>query len=518
MTNDLMEFWAQPPEDPFDAFFLHAPVFMHSIDADSRIIKISESWAGVLGYKPKDMVGRPLTDFMTEASRERAETVNLPTFMETGKLAATPYDFVKRDGSPFPITLSSIAQFDETGSFVRSLAVIYENSETALSARAIEENRAKSRFLAAMSHEIRTPMNAILGFAQLLRRSDLDKKQIAQLDAIISAGNNLMRLLSDLLDLSRLESGRMRVTKEPFNLHKMVDEIMDLWHSNAFEKGIRLRCTFDRNVPVRISSDANRIRQVLNNFLSNAIKFTQDGIVTLTVEEIERDENDRVLRFQVIDAGPGISDDQMEQLFVPFVQGQDGLRTDQDGWGLGLSICQHIASILEAKVYCERRTDAGGMIFSLDLPVEAIPSVVDETGRNHPKPQIIHTDGPGLRVLVAEDNIMNQDVVESMLVELGHTVTVVSNGFEAINQLQDQEFDLVLMDVSMPGLDGVGATEQIRNFAGERRNVPIIAVTGNITARARKMYRSMGMNDYIPKPVSLEDLGRAIYRATSGIN
>lgn len=511
-----MDFWANSPEDPFDAFFLHAPVLMHAIDAKGTLVKVSRFWAETLGYEPEEMVGRKSVEFLTEESREKAVREVLPEFMANGRIRDVSYQFVKKDGSVLDVLLSATAQYDKQGQFERSLAIIFDNSEAASSKSAQAENQAKSRFLAAMSHEIRTPMNAILGFAQLLRRSNLDNKQVAQLDAIISAGNNLMRLLSDLLDLSRLEAGRMQVIKEPFNLHKLIDEVMDLWHSNAFEKGLRLRCTLDRNVPIRVSSDSGRIRQVLNNFLSNAIKFTQEGSVTLTVEEVSRKGTESVIRFEVTDTGQGLDEDALQKLFIPFVQIDTSQNGNTGGWGLGLSICQHIASLLGAKVSGKGLEGGAGSCFTLEIPLVVVPSyVVPEraaalAGADLP-------EGPGLSVLVAEDNIMNQDVIESMLVELGHNVTVVSNGFEAINKLQDQNFDLILMDISMPGLDGVGATEQIRAFSGDRRDVPIIAVTGNITSGARELYKSMGMNDYIPKPVSLDDLGRAIYRATSGI-
>ena len=516
MARDILDFWAGSPDDPFDAFFKLAPVMMHCVDAQFELTNVSVFWAETLGYKPDEMIGKKVTDFLTKESREYALTVVLPETFSEGRIHNVSYNFVKKDGTILPVLLSATAQYDPSGNFMRLLAVIFDNSEAVHSAKAVEENKAKSRFLAAMSHEIRTPMNAILGFAQLLRRSNLDNKQSAQLDAIIAAGNNLMRLLSDLLDLSRLEAGKMQVVKDPFNLHKMIDEVMDLWHSNAFEKGIRLRCTLDRDVPVRVNNDVGRIRQVLNNFLSNAIKFTDEGLVSLVVEEISRNELESVVRFSVIDSGPGIEKEAMDRLFVPFVQMDAGLKTEQEGWGLGLSICQHIATILSAKVYCAPRTDSHGMVFSFEVPFTTIPVVTDE--RALQGSDSLKASGPGVKILVAEDNIMNQDVIESMLVELGHNVTVVSNGFEAINKLQDHEFDLILMDVSMPGLDGVSATEQIRSFAGPRSNVPIIAVTGNITQGARELYRSMGMNDYIPKPVSLEDLGRAIYRATSRIN
>lgn len=516
MARNLLDYWSQAPEDPFGALFENAPIMMHAIDQDGLISNVSKFWANTLGYDPQEMIGRRATDFMTETGRKKVHAVFYPGLLKSGKISNTPLEFQHKDGHNMPVLVSAKSQKDAVGKMVECLAVIFDNSDSIIDANVVEENRAKSRFLAAMSHEIRTPMNAILGFAQLLRRSNLDNKQKAQLDAIISASQNLMRLLSDLLDLSRLEAGKMQLIKEPFNLHKMIDEVMDLWHSNAFEKGLRLRCTLDRDVAPRVVSDSGRIRQVLNNFLSNAIKFTDKGVITVEVEEVSRDQDISVVRFSVSDNGLGIPEEDRDRLFVPFVQTETGTSSAHQGWGLGLSICHHIATILNAKISCESNPDGQGMTFSFELPLKVLAQEIPET--RVLRPSDIPTKGSGLQVLVAEDNIMNQDVIESMLVELGHSVTVVSNGFEALKKLQDTEYDLILMDVSMPGLDGVSATEQIRNFANERRNVPIIAVTGNITSGAREMYRSLGMNDYIPKPVSLEDLGRVIYRAVSGIS
>lgn len=513
MSDRIIEYWKRAPEDQFDLFFLYAPVLMHALDEDMNIIKVSRFWAAKLGYKPDEMIGRKITDFMQEASAAKLSEGSFVEVASGKSIYNVEFEFQCRDGKVFPVLMSSSGQFDQDGQLMRSLAIILDNTEAAAAKKALEANNAKSRFLAAMSHEIRTPMNAILGFAQLLRRSELDRKQRSQLDAIVTAGNNLMRLLSDLLDLSRMEAGRMTIEHEVFRLTTMIDEVMDLWHSSAHEKGLRLRSTIDRDIPARVSSDSGRIRQILNNFLSNAIKYTEEGNITLSVEQTKREGDVCHLRFEVEDTGGGIAPDQVEKLFVPFVQVDARVAKEHGGWGLGLSICNHLAELLDATIGVESKPGIGSR-FYLDIPMQIAAETPVRT-RIRDESQITFQAENPLRILAAEDNLMNQELIENMLNEIGHEVVIVRNGFEAVNALQDMPFDLVLMDISMPGLDGVGATEQIRALSGEHRKIPIIAVTGNITTGARELYLSMGMNDYIPKPVSMQDLGAAIERATT---
>jgi len=266
---------------------------------------------------------------------------------------------------------------DGSGSVVARFCTFFEATEfrqteaqlnDAIS-RAAEASRAKSRFLAAMSHEIRTPMNAILGFAQLLKLSNLDDKREGHVDAIISAGGTLMNLLTDLLDLSKVEAGRMPVERRAFCLQEMIDQVVDWWRSSAIEKGLSLNLDLGNGLPAQIVSDPIRLQQVLNNFLSNALKYTNTGRVVLSVEELGRNANTSRLRFSVKDTGIGMTKAQIEGLFIPFLQIESNFGKERGGWGLGLSICKDIANLMGAKIGVES-APGEGTTFYFELDVE----------------------------------------------------------------------------------------------------------------------------------------------------
>jgi len=262
VSDRIMEFWKRAPEDQFDMFFDYAPILMHSVNKRMEVQKISRFWAAKLGYKPDEMIGRKMSDFAFNQTAKRIMERTFEDLLSGKNLYNVEFSFGTRGNEEVVALMSSSGQFDNTGQMIESLSIIFDHTEAAIAKRAVEASDAKSRFLAAMSHEIRTPMNAILGFAQLLRRSKLDEKQSGQIEAIISSGNSLMHLLSDLLDLSRIEAGKMAITKEPFDLINMIDDVMSLWQSSANERNLRLKSTLDYDIPRRISADSGRIRPI----------------------------------------------------------------------------------------------------------------------------------------------------------------------------------------------------------------------------------------------------------------
>jgi len=518
MKRSLLDTWLSAPDDAFEAFFELAPVFMFSATGDWKIARASRYWCDALRVDAAEMPGLPVLDLLTADSRRKAETETLPRFTETRLIEGAEFDFLRRDGSVLPVVLSARAQIDDTGRILRVLAVMFDNSEAraaqaalrAAIAEAKEANRAKSRFLAAMSHEIRTPMNAILGFAQLLKMSDLDDRRRAHVDAIQSAGGTLMTLLTDLLDLSQIEAGRMRIAAEAFDLDEMLDQLADWWEAGAAEKGLRLRIAKDKGLPPRIVSDKGRLQQVLNNYLGNAVKFTETGRITLAIEEIAQDGARRRIRFEVSDTGPGMSPAQTEQLFKPFVQvGADGSK-ERGGWGLGLSICHEIATAMNGTVGVRSELGAGSTFF-FEIDVDTVPGETEPADPPlRPAPTVAGT-GPDdrLSILVAEDNPMSRVMMEEMLTELGHRVTTTPDGLAALREIETRPYDIVFMDVMMPQLDGISATRRIRSAGPPRARTPIIGCSAH-TADAAS-YRAAGMDDFLPKPVDrtrLQDLIR----------
>ncbi|MEM8957501.1 MAG: response regulator [Pseudomonadota bacterium] len=516
MERDILEFWKQAPEDPFDVFFEHAPILMHSIDAEGRLQKVSRRWAETLGYDRDEMIGRKSVEFLTDASRDKAQTVVLPKFLETGTLENVEYEFVRKDGSIMPVVMSASSVLDKKGEFIRSLAIMFDNSEavqaraelTRKAAEAEEASRAKSRFLAAMSHEIRTPMNAIMGFAQLLQLSNLDETRRSHVRSILSAGGTLMNLLTDLLDLSLVEEGRMRVEKRPFELSAMLDQVSDWWCSSAREKGLKLTVASERGIPDRIVSDPGRLQQVLNNFLGNAVKFTDAGRISLSLEMVARDGDTARLRFEVSDTGPGMDAEQIALLFKPFVQIEADFGKERGGWGLGLSICHNIAEALDAEIGVTSEVGQGSVFF-FELPVEIAEPEQPAPTRGPAAPPAM-TASKALRVLLAEDNAMNQDILRTILHDMGHEVATAANGHEAVDLLGEDRFDLVLMDIMMPGLDGLGATRKIRENADFGDKIPIVACSAHVSKDAQQRYLKAGMDAFVPKPVDRNTLARVI--------
>lgn len=521
MERALLDSWLQAPDDAFEAFFEHAPVFMFSATADWQISRVSKYWCDAIGHDPDTVAGKSILGFLTPESRRKAETETLPGFTETRVIEGAQFDFLRADGSILPVVLSARAQIDETGRVIRVLAIMFDNSEARAAQAALsaaiaevkEANRAKSRFLAAMSHEIRTPMNAILGFAQLLKLSDLDGKPSAHVDAIQSAGSTLMNLLTDLLDLSQIEAGQMRIEAQAFDLDDLLDQLADWWQTAASDKGLRLRIVKDQGLPNMIVSDKGRIQQILNNFLGNAVKFTQTGHITLAIEEIEQLEGGRRIRFEVTDTGPGLSPAQTEQLFKPFVQVNADFGNDRGGWGLGLSISHEIATAMDGKVGVTSNPGIGSTFF-FEVEVGIIAGAVgaqrdDTSDRRLEAASDPVTDATALDILVAEDNAMSRTMMREMLTEMGHRVTTAPDGLAALDEIHARPYDLVFMDVAMPRLDGVSATKRIRKAPDPTRATPIIGCSAH-TADPDS-FRAAGMDDFLPKPVDrrrLQDLVR----------
>ncbi len=497
-----------------------APVMMHALDAEGRVTEVSRSWTDFTGYARDDLIGRDWRDLLTETARSVVcETVE-PTLHATGESRGAEIEVVAKSGDVLPVVHAARLVRDRRGRVLRSYGV-FACKGAAVEARrrfgeiareAEEASRAKSRFLAAMSHEIRTPLNAIMGFAQLLELSALDDKRRSHVKAIIGAGGALMNLLTDLLDLSLVEEGKMRIEPRAFDLIELLDQVADWWHSSTKQKGVRMIVSVDRGLPRQIIADPVRLQQVLNNFLGNAVKFTSQGTITLRASEVRREGGVSRLRFEVEDTGPGITPDQQAKLFRPFVQIESDFGKDRGGWGLGLSICANIARRVGGEIGVHSIPGEGSIFFfELDAPVSeaALPK------RNAPSmPLSRPANGPPLRILLAEDNKPNQDLMRLLLNDLGHEVVAVDDGFAAVAATLRDRFDLVVMDVMMPGLDGFAAAEQIRSAENPLHDVPIIACSAHVADEARRRYLAAGMNAFLPKPVDRDELRKVIGRMT----
>jgi signal transduction histidine kinase/CheY-like chemotaxis protein len=423
----------------------------------------------------------------------------------------------RKDGSTYPAAVSLF--LDESGDkpwmigFFRDIAEQkrFEGELVAARIAAESANRAKSAFLANMSHEIRTPMNGVLGMASLLRHTPLTDQQSGYLDKIESSGRHLISIISNILDLSKIEAGAMELVEEDFRLPDLVRDAIAIFETRIRAKGLRLLVDLS-HVPHALRGDRTRLAQALVNYLGNAVKFTDAGSIRLACALVESTDADCVLRFEVTDTGIGVTPEQQARLFEPFVQADMSSTRQYGGTGLGLALTRRIAQMMGGNTGVDSTPGRGSTFWltvRLRRGVDALAAPPDlPSGLAS---EAVRREFRDARVLLVEDEPMSREVAQAVLEELGLAVTSARNGAEAIRLFEAGDFDLVLMDLQMPVLGGLDATRAIRRL--ERgRDVPILALTANAFAEDRARCHDAGMNDFIPKPMDPETMSATLLR------
>lgn len=413
-----------------------------------------------------------------------------------------------------------------------------EELEMAL-ATAREATQLKSRFLANMSHEIRTPMNGVLGMTDFLLGTTLNPEQQEYAESIKRSADALLRLINDILDLSKIEAGKLRLDRTPFYLPASVEETASLFALEARTKGLEFVSSVPPNLPEVAVGDPGRLRQVLTNLLGNAVKFTESGKIGI-IAELVRDFSDSiVVRFTVHDTGPGIARDQQQRLFESFTQGDGSSTRKYGGTGLGLAISKQLVELLGGEIGLVSEPGSGSRFWFTakfdkaspgEMPAEPRPKpVIPTVTATPPKPApdvaippppvVKRPPAPkapvlsgNYRILLAEDNEINQRITLRLLQKIGIAADAVVNGAEAVEALEKRRYDLVFMDCMMPNVDGYEATAIIRSKEGAARHTPICALTANAMEGDRERCLAAGMDDYISKPVALEKLQKAVNR------
>ncbi len=360
-------------------------------------------------------------------------------------------------------------------------------------AEALEASRAKSAFLAMMSHELRTPMNGVLGLAHALRGTALDPRQAEYLEMIEQSSHGLMTILNDILDLSKIEAGKLELEVAPFDIRKLAAQIRLVWSETARLKGLELVLDIDPDTPAWLSGDAARVRQILMNLVSNALKFTEAGRVTVRIAPAADDAGDGIV-VAVSDTGIGLSDEQRARLFTPFAQGDRTIARRFGGTGLGLAICRQLVEMMDGEIGVESVADQGST-FAAHLPLPAARALSDFSG------PVAALDLAGARVLVVDDNVVNQTVARAILEAVGVSVATVGDGYAALARLRVEDFDVVLMDVHMPEMDGVEAVRRIRAGEGGRVDLPVVALTADAMVGDAERLLAQGFDDAHPKPI-----------------
>ncbi|MEJ8835345.1 ATP-binding protein [Ramlibacter sp. AN1133] len=366
-------------------------------------------------------------------------------------------------------------------------------------------NRAKSDFLDNMSHEIRTPLNGVLGLTRLLLSENLSARQRRYVELADASASSLMELIEDLLDLGKIESGRMELQSAPFRLDELLDDLHDIYRLRAQEKGLRFVLEVDPKVPLAVRGDAGRLRQILNNLLSNALKFTAQGEFGLMVGRSLAGRGNGMLRFTVYDTGIGIPFEVQQRLFTRFTQADRATGRRYGGTGLGLAIVKQLTDMLGGTILLQSEPGRGTSV-RCELPLQELP--LDRVPARLHAQQPAQVPRSAKRVLVAEDNETNQVVVRGLLAQAGyHEVTIVADGEEVVAAAAAGGYDLVLMDCRMPRMDGYEATRRLR---AQGFTQPIIALTANAAPGERERCLAWGMNEYLSKPIDAAQLAHVL--------
>ncbi len=394
--------------------------------------------------------------------------------------------------------------------FANYSAIIIENARLILELKNAKteaeiSERSKSEFLTNMSHELRTPLASVIGFADLLAHSPLTPMQEEQVQAIQLGGEVLLSVINDILDLAKLDAGRLELDNHPFDLRLLIRHTTQLFTPQIQKKGLKISTQVSTRIPLQFLGDSNRIRQILINLLGNAVKFTSQGHIKLVVTGTPDPRGLWELLFSVEDTGIGITLEQMDKLFQPFSQGDSTISREYGGTGLGLIICRRLCLMMGGDISVQSEPGKGSrFFFHLSFTPWEENEKESSPGSPYPSPPI------SFRVLLVDDTLVNRKVIGSMLLKLGHRVTPAESGKKAIALWQKDVFDVILMDVAMPEMDGYETTREIRKLEKSDQKIKIFAITAHSDNSDRKMAEEAGMNGYITKPIKLQQLQEAL--------
>jgi PAS domain S-box-containing protein len=488
---------------------------------EDKILFVNRAFERTYGYDERELVGKHISVVRSPLTPFEVASEILPSTL-TGGWRGELWNR-RKDGTDFLVLLTTAAVADDAGRLEATVGVVRDITEArrfeAELKRAKEDaeraNRAKSDFLATISHEIRTPMNGVIGMTSLLLDTSLDETQRDYADTVRKSADALLGIINDILDFSRIEAGKMAIDTTPFDLATVIGDVNNILYPKAVEAGLKLSMEYPPELPRRFVGDSGRVRQVLINLVSNAVKFTPRGDVKVLVECAGMDRQLAEMRISVRDSGVGIPDDKLEMIWEKFSQVDSSNTRRYGGTGLGLAIAKQLVDLMHGTIGVKSRMGQGSTFWfslplRLDLAQEAPRLTVSAPKTSARSPE------PGLRVLLAEDNVVNQKVAAGMLQRLGFAADVAANGREAVERWAATEYDVVFMDCHMPEMDGYDAAAELRRQEGGVRRTTIIALTADAREGTRERCIQAGMDDYIVKPVKLEDLRQALQKWAPG--
>ncbi len=501
-----------------------------TIAVDGTITGVNSATEMITGYTRRDLIGTNCSDYFTEPEMIRA---GCQKAFRVGQLRDVELELKHRNGNVTPVLFNASVYRDGSGEVVgvivsardiyrikqveeelrahRGRLEVLVDKRTAQLVEARDQaeaaNKAKSTFLANMSHEIRTPMNGIIGMTELLRSTELNTEQQEWLDCIDHATNNLLQIINDVLDLSKIEAGKLELEDISFNLAATLSEALSVQKIAIRKKGLTLRQEIAANIPELLMGDPSRLKQIVLNLVSNAIKFTEAGEIKLSVSLKKQSSHNLWLQFAVADSGIGMPPTVLEQLFTPFCQGDASATRKYGGTGLGLAICKHLAELMGGVIRAESK-EGTGSIFYFELPFTIDESQLSPALPAQQKPTFPTADGlRPLHLLLADDNDMNRVATSQLLKRRGHTVDCAENGKQAVDMSAATLYDAILMDVQMPEMDGVEATRIIRQReSGSGEHNMLIALTANALSGDRELFLDQGFDGYVAKPIRVDAL------------
>jgi signal transduction histidine kinase/FixJ family two-component response regulator len=488
---------------------------LHNRMSEKRFPHLYQAFAnGATHYKEamEYSIRQSRPDFTDEQVSEQVEKFN--TYTETGET----YETKTPDNRIVQITYRPMADG-------RKVAISVDVTELRQRERdlkkaqkaAVAASNAKSAFLANMSHEIRTPLNGILGMAQVLEMGNLEAEQREQVQTILDSGRNLMALLNDVLDLSKIEAGKIAIVTADTDLTHTLRRLHRLWKPKAEEAGLEFYLSLDADLPQVLNFDAVRVRQCVSNLISNAIKFTAKGRVEVFVTAKKRDDGAQMVKIRVSDTGVGMDEETMSRLFRPFTQADDSTSRKYGGTGLGLSITRSLAELMGGEATVRSEIGRGSEFTFTFLAADAAPqhrvvnegmTLSEDESRNVLKSQ-------SLRLLLVDDHPINRQVASLFLRPFNMRIVEATNGKEALACLERETFDMVLLDVHMPVMDGTETIRAIRNGGQSFANIPVLALTADAMTGDKERYLAMGMDGYLSKPIAERDLITEITRVQS---
>ncbi len=492
----------------FQSFLESVPDAIVIVDKSGNIQSVNKQAQEMFGYRKNEIVGNKIELLIPSRFKEahqghRADFSHNP---RTRKMGEGMQLFAQhKDGHEFPVEISlskiDVEEFLVCAS-IRDASQQKKIEEELTKAKEKAENgiKAKQQFLSNMSHEIRTPMNAIFGFTKVLLKTDLTPKQKEYLTAIKVSSDTLIVLINDILDLAKVDAGKMIFEKVPFKLSLSISTMMHLFETKIQEKNLKLILKYDENIPEVLLGDPVRLHQIILNLISNAVKFTSEGKITVKVKKIQEGSEKVTLKFSIVDTGIGIEKNKLNKIFENFQQASTCTSRLYGGTGLGLAIVKQLVEKQGGTIQVKSKINEGST-FSFILTFEKTTLDINS---HHEIIDLVDTNLTDIKVLVVEDVELNQLLMKTLLSDFGFECQIASNGQIAIEEVQKKDFDIILMDLQMPVMNGFQATTYIRETL--KSKIPIIALTADITSEDVAQCKIVGMNDYIAKPVNEKEL------------